>query len=158
MEFDFNGCYAKAMPMLGIEARVYVIGSVIMVNRSFWGQHDYVQKEYMNQIHILQDLKVIMYQYSSELIELESGGLVVDTPGFSSFELEGITCDDLGMYYPEFEEYLEGCRFSHCSHISEPCCAVKEAVEEGYIGEDRYLRYIELYKVLKKQKDNKYRK
>ncbi len=72
MEFDFNGCYAKAMPMLGIEARVYVIGSVIMVNRSFWGQHDYVQKEYMNQIHILQDLKVIMYQYSSELIELES--------------------------------------------------------------------------------------
>ncbi len=94
----------------------------------------------------------------AELIELESGGLVVDTPGFSSFELEGITCDDLGMYYPEFEEYLEGCRFSHCSHISEPCCAVKEAVEEGYIGEDRYLRYIELYKVLKKQKDNKYRK
>lgn len=94
----------------------------------------------------------------AELIELESGGLVVDTPGFSSFELEGITCDELGMYYPEFEEHIEGCRFTHCSHISEPCCAVKGAVDEGHVGEDRYLRYIEIYKVLKKQKDNRYRK
>lgn len=94
----------------------------------------------------------------AELIELESGGFVADTPGFSSYELCDIPYGELELYYPEFEEYLNACKFSHCSHISEPFCTVKAAVEKGDISKDRYLRYAQFYNALKKQEDFKYKK
>ncbi len=94
----------------------------------------------------------------AELIELESGGFVVDTPGFSSFELTDIPYRELELYYPEFEGYLNTCKFDNCSHISEPFCTVKEAVEKRDIDYERYLRYTQFYNILKKQEDTKYRK
>jgi ribosome biogenesis GTPase len=92
------------------------------------------------------------------LVELESGGFVVDTPGFSSYELIDIPHEELELYYPEFEGYLNTCRFTRCSHISEPSCTVKEAVDKGDISKDRYLRYAQFYNTLKKQEDLKYKK
>ncbi|MCX7711939.1 MAG: ribosome small subunit-dependent GTPase A [Clostridia bacterium] len=92
----------------------------------------------------------------AELIELETGGYVVDTPGFSSFELADLTYDTLELYYPEFESYLNTCKFTGCSHITEPGCKVKEALENGTIDQERYERYIQLYTVLKQEKE--YRK
>lgn len=94
----------------------------------------------------------------AELVPLDGGGFIVDTPGFSSFELEEIEYDELQQYYPEFARTTGGCRFSRCSHISEPECRVKEAVYSGVIDAGRYERYVELYGYLKKLDDGKYKR
>jgi len=77
----------------------------------------------------------------SELISLDSGGYVVDTPGFSSLDIEFIEKEKLGQCYPEIERASEGCQFNNCMHIKEPNCAVKSAVEAGEIHEERYNSY-----------------
>lgn len=94
----------------------------------------------------------------AELIKLDDDGFVVDTPGFSSFEISGIKFYELQYLFPEFGKYLGECRFSDCSHINQPDCSVKKAVEAGMISEGRYLRYIELYNLLKHEDDIKYKK
>ena len=94
----------------------------------------------------------------AELIELPEGGYLVDTPGFSSYELSGICYDQLQYLYPEFEEHIPKCSFTDCSHVNEMGCAVRKAVDEGSIEEGRYIRYAELYKVLKQEDAAKYRK
>ena len=94
----------------------------------------------------------------AELLKLVEGGFIVDTPGFSSFELSGVKLDELQFYYPEMEECKNKCRFTGCSHINEPDCAVKEAVGDGRMDRSRYDRYIELHKILKEEKDNEYKK
>lgn len=94
----------------------------------------------------------------AELIELAGGGYIVDTPGFSSFELLGIEHQELYQYYPEFTAFTPNCRFTGCIHINEPDCAVKMAVENQQISKGRYNRYIELYSLLKQEYDMKYKK
>ena len=84
----------------------------------------------------------------AKLIPLDSGnGFVADTPGFTSLHLEHIPYADLGQYYPEFLPWLGNCRFTGCSHISEPDCGVKLGVQRGEISEQRYDSYAELYQV-----------
>lgn len=85
----------------------------------------------------------------AEIMELQNGGFVADTPGFSSFELSDIEFNELELYYPEFRKYLNKCKFTSCSHLSEPFCPVKEAVEAGEIDLGRYQRYGQLYSTLK---------
>lgn len=94
----------------------------------------------------------------AELIELTFGGFIADTPGFSSFELNEIEPNELELYYPEFRERYGKCRFTGCSHISEPGCCIKEAVEEGLIDRGRYNRYILLYDSLKQNRTYKSKK
>ncbi|HBV99534.1 MAG: GTPase RsgA [Peptococcaceae bacterium BICA1-7] len=83
-----------------------------------------------------------------ELIPLENGGLVADTPGFSTLHLPEIEKENLCFYYPEMESFISGCRFTGCLHRSEPNCAVKEAVSGGKIDPGRYGRYLEILKEL----------
>jgi len=83
-----------------------------------------------------------------ELIPLSMGGFVVDTPGFTSLELEGIDKDNLKYYFKEFREYEGQCKFTGCSHTHEPACAVKKALEEGFILEERYASYKAYYNQL----------
>lgn len=85
----------------------------------------------------------------AELMELKYGGYVADTPGFSSYELTDLQYGELEKYYPEFRQYINTCRFSSCSHIAEPDCPVREAVERGEIDDSRFQRYTQLYKTLK---------
>lgn len=94
----------------------------------------------------------------AELMELARGGYIVDTPGFSSYELTGIRYDELQNYYPEFADYINECRFIGCSHINEPDCGVKNALGSGAVSAGRYERYKELYTVLKQEDDMKYKK
>ena len=94
----------------------------------------------------------------AELIPLVCGGYIVDTPGFSSFELEDIGQNELQHYFNEFTDLYEGCRFSGCCHINEPDCKVKESVSSGFIDAGRYERYMELFGYLKHLKDMKYKK
>ena len=90
-----------------------------------------------------------------ELLRLENGGLVADTPGFSTFDavrMEKLTRENLQHYFPELEPYFARCRFSDCRHIKEPGCLVREAVERGDIARSRYESYCKLYEEVAAQK------
>lgn len=84
----------------------------------------------------------------AELIKLGFGGMVADTPGFTSFEISEIEADKLQLYFPEFDDYRQ-CRFPGCMHQSEPQCGVKAALEEGKINEIRYNHYLMILNELK---------
>lgn len=92
----------------------------------------------------------------AKLLPLRQGsGWIADTPGFSSFYMQDWTCDQLANFYPEFEEYLGGCKFPDCRHRSEPECAVREAVENGEISRIRYENYRKIYEeIWEYQKNN----
>lgn len=88
----------------------------------------------------------------AELFELEFGGMVADTPGFSSLTLDDIEDIELKEYFIEFEDY-DDCKFgSKCIHQNEPSCAVKEAVENGEIPKERYESYIQLLNEIRQGK------
>jgi ribosome biogenesis GTPase / thiamine phosphate phosphatase len=86
-----------------------------------------------------------------ELLEI-GGGLVADTPGFSALELDDIEMEELPLYFPEFHERSEECKFRGCLHIAEPKCAVREAVESGEIPSYRYENYISFVEEIKERK------
>jgi ribosome biogenesis GTPase len=69
---------------------------------------------------------------------------LLDTPGFSMLDMNGIEKKGVLGCYREFFAYNEQCRFSGCAHINEPDCAVKRAVEEGRIDRGRYERYLKI--------------
>ncbi len=77
----------------------------------------------------------------SELVRIEDGFLV-DTPGFSSLELDFIPKDKLQFCFLEFDKYRDRCKFNNCMHHKEPGCKVKEAVENREIDSSRYEFYI----------------
>ncbi|QGU95249.1 ribosome small subunit-dependent GTPase A [Clostridium bovifaecis] len=77
----------------------------------------------------------------SELVEVH-GGFVVDTPGFSTLDLNFESKEELQDYFPEFSQYKHECKFSGCLHYKEPGCEVKKAVDEGDIDLNRYQFYI----------------
>ena len=85
----------------------------------------------------------------SELIWIEDETYIMDTPGFSSFYIEGLEKEELKYYFTEFEPYEGTCRFQGCDHVHEPGCAVKQALEEGKIHQVRYNNYLEMYQELK---------
>lgn len=88
----------------------------------------------------------------TELICLRKDTYFLDTPGFSSLYLQGIAYEDLWRYFPEFVPYEPYCRFQGCLHLSEPDCAVKEALSEGKISRSRYENYTLLAEELKHAK------
>lgn len=79
----------------------------------------------------------------SELIEVEDG-FIVDTPGFSSLDIDNIDKEQLQYCFPEFEDFIGKCRFNGCSHYKEPSCAVKDAVEKSIINKTRYDFYVKV--------------
>ena len=81
---------------------------------------------------------------------------LMDTPGFSSLFVEGIEIEDLRMYFPEFREYEGCCRFQGCTHVHEPDCVVKEAVNAGRICRERYDSYVQIYEELKEKEKRRY--
>ncbi|MBP1924870.1 ribosome biogenesis GTPase [Sedimentibacter acidaminivorans] len=85
----------------------------------------------------------------AEIYKLNFGGFVVDTPGFSSFELGSIDEFELSDYYPEIKKFSVGCRFDDCLHYKEPDCVIKDAVANGLISEIRYSNYTKLLEDIK---------
>lgn len=86
----------------------------------------------------------------SEILPIDKGTYIMDTPGFGSLELPEIEKEELKGCYPEFALYEPYCRFGGCSHIGEPDCGVKEALAQGKIS---YVRY-ENYKLLYEERKN----
>lgn len=81
---------------------------------------------------------------------------LADTCGFNVLECEQNDERELAYYYDDYVRLSENCRFRGCSHVSEPDCAVKKAVEEGKSDKGRYERYLLLYEELKKKRGEKY--
>lgn len=88
----------------------------------------------------------------TELIVLRENTYFLDTPGFSSLYLQGYTPQELRDCFCEFTPYATDCRFQGCMHISEPDCAVKEALAEGKIARQRYENYVLLAQELRERK------
>lgn len=88
----------------------------------------------------------------TQLLFVEEDTYILDTPGFSSIELYGIQKEGLGDFFPEIASRADGCRFAGCSHLTEPDCAVRKALEEGKISADRYENYRLFYEELKGRK------
>ncbi|WP_400247147.1 ribosome small subunit-dependent GTPase A [Niallia sp. JL1B1071] len=86
-----------------------------------------------------------------ELISI-GDGLVADTPGFSSLEFLDIEAEDLNYCFPEIEKVSENCKFRGCLHLSEPKCAVKEAVENNEIPAYRYEHYKDFLQEIRDRK------
>lgn len=85
-----------------------------------------------------------------------AGGYVADTPGFSSFDverMENISKEDLASAFPDFQPYLEDCRFVGCSHTKEKGCAVLAALGRGEIARSRHESYLRLYQQAREIKD-----
>lgn len=86
---------------------------------------------------------------SASLIPMANGGWVVDTPGFSEVTLWEVEPALLSHAFPEFRDPSEECRFRECSHLHEPECGVREALEAGQIHPERFESYRELLETLK---------
>ena len=78
------------------------------------------------------------------LFPLDGGGYVADTPGLREMGLWQVEPEDLDWLFPEMRPFLGKCRFSSCTHLHEPACAVQAAVESGAISEERYDSYCRL--------------
>jgi ribosome biogenesis GTPase len=87
---------------------------------------------------------------------MSDGAAVADTPGFSLFEMDQLEPRELPALIPEFAPYEGKCRFAGCMHVSEPGCAVKDAVAEGLIPKGRWQRYGEILTELKEKWRNRY--
>jgi len=86
-----------------------------------------------------------------ELIPVGTG-FVADTPGFSSLDFTGIEVEDLTYCFPEMRERSGDCKFRGCTHVKEPKCAIKEAVEAGEIPQYRYDHYLTFVEEIKDRK------
>ena len=89
-------------------------------------------------------------------IFVTENGMLADTCGFSMLDSVDIKSEDLKLFYPEFDDYLNQCKFNSCNHISEPECKIKEAVKQGRIPEGRYERYLQIYEEIREKEKKKY--
>lgn len=88
----------------------------------------------------------------AELFALSEDTFIFDTPGFTSLSLGEMEKEELQGFYPEFIPYEKYCKFAGCSHISEPVCGVKDALEKGDISRVRYENYKVLYEEIKNRR------
>lgn len=87
----------------------------------------------------------------SELFYFKEG-YIADTPGFSNIELVLENSEDIKLYYPDFLQYQQDCRFGNkCNHINEPKCVIKAMAKEGKILQERYDNYVKLFEEIDKQ-------
>lgn len=85
----------------------------------------------------------------SELVKLTFGGYIIDTPGFSSFDVNTIPLTELASMFRDFKNISGNCRFPDCGHTVEPDCKVISAVMEGKISTSRHESYKLLYDEIK---------
>lgn len=87
-----------------------------------------------------------------EMHPLRDGGFIIDSPGIRGFGLVDMQKEELSHYFPEMLPLLTQCKFIPCTHTHEPGCAVKQAVEDGVINEERYISYLSML-----EEEEKYR-
>ena len=77
----------------------------------------------------------------AQMYELGFGGYIIDTPGIKEFALYDMEKETLAQRFPEMRALMLECRFNNCTHLHEPDCAIKNAVEQGVIADWRYENY-----------------
>ena len=77
----------------------------------------------------------------AQMYELGFGGYIIDTPGIKEFALYDMEKETLAQRFPEMRALMHECRFNNCTHLHEPHCAIKNAVEQGLIADWRYENY-----------------
>lgn len=87
----------------------------------------------------------------TELIEV-FGGMIADTPGFSSLDFDQIELEQLPFCFRDIDHYRDDCKFRGCMHVNEPNCGVKKAVANGEMTQYRYDHYLEFYQEIKSRK------
>ena len=80
----------------------------------------------------------------AEMFELSFGGNIIDTPGIKEFGIVDFNESEISHYFKEMRPYITKCRFNNCKHLNEPGCAVKEAVGNGEIAQERFESYINI--------------
>lgn len=80
----------------------------------------------------------------SEMLELTSGGYIIDTPGIKGFGLFNVGNEELFHFFPEMFRLTQKCQYYNCTHVHEPNCAVIQGVENGDISESRYFSYLNI--------------
>ena len=90
----------------------------------------------------------------SEMLQLPSGGYIIDTPGIRGLGTFDIEPEELTSYFKEIFHFSKDCRFNNCTHTHEPGCAVLKALEEHYIAESRYQSYLSM---MDDKEEGKYR-
>ena len=78
------------------------------------------------------------------MYDLPDSGKIIDTPGIRELAVAGLEKEELSHYFPEMREKLNDCRYNNCMHINEPGCAIKQAVVNQEIYEERYVSYINI--------------
>ena len=91
----------------------------------------------------------------TSLYEIDGKTYLIDTPGFSTFDIDEINYRDLDKYFVEFRKYLSRCEFQGCSHVKEENCGVKDGMRKNEISENRYTRYVKIYEDLKYKEEHK---
>ena len=86
------------------------------------------------------------------LYALDDNTFIADTPGFGLLDVFDVEYDELDLYYNEYVELSQCCKYHRCKHINEPGCEVKKRVAEGSLNKDRYERYIQTFSELKSKK------
>lgn len=87
----------------------------------------------------------------AEMYDLPFGGKIIDTPGMREFGLVDVERQELSGYFPEMRSRLNDCQFNNCLHVNEPGCAIKDAVINGEIHEDRYVSYYNILESLQEK-------
>lgn len=87
-----------------------------------------------------------------EIFEMDFGGMIFDTPGFTSFDILEAEEEELQFLYPEIASLVGGCKYDNCRHIKEPDCCVRNAVEAGKIHKTRYHSYVNQYKEIQERR------
>lgn len=87
----------------------------------------------------------------AEMFDLPLGGKIIDTPGMREFGLVDIEKQEVSHYFPEMRGRLNNCQFNNCKHFNEPGCAIKEAVNNAEIDEDRYVSYLSIMESLEQK-------
>ena len=90
----------------------------------------------------------------SQLYQLENGAQLIDTPGIKGFGTVDMEVDEISHYFKEIFKTSKKCRFTNCTHVHEPGCAVLTAVENHQISLSRYQSYLS---ILSDFKTGKYR-
>lgn len=87
----------------------------------------------------------------TELFELQQNTYVIDAPGFSSYEFENTSVEEVKYYFDDFVELSDLCKFNTCMHINEPKCNVKAHLDNQFLNE-RYTNYLKFIEEISNQK------
>jgi ribosome biogenesis GTPase len=80
----------------------------------------------------------------AEMHRIPTGGFIIDSPGIRELGIVQLEKEEISHYFPEMRDLLNQCRFNNCSHVNEPGCAIKNAVDENKISLIRYESYLSI--------------